>query len=109
MTSSFYREKCAVIGSTKERDRASLAIHNRGSQPSTLSSRLSGARSYLGREVSRITITDLELMTLSAELELVEEVTEHNVQIIVSHLQVMEAQVILDLTVYAGRSQGTFT
>ena len=47
-------EKCAVIGSTKEGDRASLAIHNRGSQPLDLSSRLSGARSYLGREVSRI-------------------------------------------------------
>ena len=36
------------------------------------------------------------------ELQLLEDVTEHDVQIIVSHLQVMDARVFLDLNVFAG-------
>ena len=36
------------------------------------------------------------------EMILTEDVTDHQVQIIVSHLQVMQAQVMLDMTVFSG-------
>ena len=55
MTSSFCQEKCAVIGSTKEKaigPRQQYTIE--AVSPSTLSSRLSGARSFLEKVVSRI-------------------------------------------------------
>tara|TARA_B100000123_G_scaffold128018_1_gene94383 strand:+ start:3513 stop:4472 length:960 start_codon:yes stop_codon:yes gene_type:complete len=87
-----------------EGDRASLAIHNRGSQSLDLVLEIIGGSIVFGEGGEPdLTMTDLEANdSVVLELELIEEVTEHNVQIIVSHLQVMEAQVILDLTVYAG-------
>jgi hypothetical protein len=50
-----------------------------------------------------LTIIDLEGNdSMVLEMILTEDVTDHQVQIIVSHLQVMQAQVLLDMTVFSG-------
>ena len=73
-----------------EGDRASLAIHNRGSQSLDLVLEIIGGSIVFGEGGEPdLTMTDLEANdSVVLELELIEEVTEHNVQIIVSHLQV---------------------
>ena len=49
-----------------------------------------------------LTIIDLEGNdSMVLEMILTDDVTDHQVQIIVSHLQVMQAQVMLDMTVFS--------
>jgi len=85
-------------------DRASLAVHNRGNQSLDLVLEIIGGSIVFGDggepDLSVIDLPGNDSIVL--ELILTEDVTEHEVQIIVSHLQVMEAQVLVDVTVFSG-------
>ena len=87
-----------------EGDRASLAIHNRGNQSLDLVLEIIGGSIVFGESgEADLSIIDLQGNdSIVLELQLLEDVTEHDVQIIVSHLQVMDARVFLDLNVFAG-------
>lgn len=85
-------------------DRASLVVHNRGNQSLDLVLEIIGGSVIFaeGGEPD-LTIIDLEGNdSMVLEMILTEDVTDHQVQIIVSHLQVMQAQVLLDMTVFSG-------
>ena len=79
-------------------------MHNRGNQSLDLVLEIIGGSVIFaeGGEPD-LTIIDLEGNdSMVLEMILTEDVTDHQVQIIVSHLQVMQAQVMLDMTVFSG-------
>lgn len=85
-------------------DRASLVVHNRGNQSLDLVLEIIGG-SVIFAEGGEPDLTIIDLQgndSMVLEVILTEDVTDHQVQIIVSHLQVMQAQVLLDVTVFSG-------
>mgnify|MGYP001280136062 CR=1 FL=1 len=85
-------------------DRAVVVIYNRGIQSLDLVLEISGGGVVFETEGD----ADLTLDTIAGngtafiELELSDDVTEHDISIIATHLQVIEAEVILDVHIFEG-------
>ena len=85
-------------------DRAIVVIYNKGVQPLDLILEITGGSVVFAIEGD----ADLTLDTIEGndtafiELQLNDDVTEHDITIIASHLQVIDAEVILDVHIFEG-------
>ena len=85
-------------------DRASVVIYNRGDQTLDLVLEIAGGEVVFASEGdSDMTLDPIEPNgTAIVEIELESEVTEHDITIEASHLRVPEAEVLLDVHIFAG-------
>ena len=87
-------------------DRASLAVYNRGNTTVDLVLEIRGAGVLFSDSDD-----SSDLMTLDgnqsgfAELELTDDITEGSFTVVVSHLTVVDAEVLLDVNVFKGTEE----
>jgi hypothetical protein len=85
-------------------DRASVAIYNRGNQTLDIVLEITGGEVVFASEGdTMLTVNEIGVNeTAIVEIQLNNAVTEHDIQIQASHLNVREAEVLLDIHIFEG-------
>ena len=85
-------------------DRASVAIYNRGNQTLDIVLEITGGEVVFASEGdTMLTVNEIGVNeTAIVEIQLNNAVTEHDIQIQASHLNVREAEVLLDVHIFEG-------
>ena len=85
-------------------DRASVAIYNRGDQTLDIVLEITGGEVVFASEGDTVlTVNEIGVNeTAIVEIQLNNAVTEHDIQIQASHLNVREAEVLLDIHIFEG-------
>jgi|TARA_B100001964_G_scaffold21542_1_gene21773 uncharacterized membrane protein YkoI len=88
-------------------DRASVVIYNRANQPLDLVLEIIGGSVVFADEGDAdLTLDSIDANgTLIVEIELTDDVTEHDITVEASHLRVPDAEVVLDIHIFEGTEQ----
>ena len=92
-------------------DRASVAVYNRGNQTLDIVLEITGGDVVFASEGDTVlTVNGIGVNeTAIVEIQLNNAVTEHDIQIQASHLNVREAEVLLDVHIFEGSNPKRFT